>query len=128
MKQKEEIKKQKKKQLNVILLHFNLESVCEEDEDEDDYKPAAVVTLMFVTFADGQRAAPLSIKSALSPSAAAEDVTSVAGEVDNIIEVELAAVGSPVAWVARVAARDGCRRGDTLNWWLICKKNEQKKE
>lgn len=42
-----------KKQLNVILLHFNLESICEEDEDEEHYKPVVAVTLMFVTFADG---------------------------------------------------------------------------
>lgn len=97
-----------------MLLHSNLKSMCGEDEDEDDSKPVAAATLMFVTFADGQRAAPLSIKSALSPSAAAEDVTSVAGEVDDVIEVELAAVGSPVAWVAWVAARDGCRGADTL--------------
>lgn len=48
MKWKEE---KKKNQLNVILLHFNLESMCEEDDG--DYKPVAAVTLMFVTFADG---------------------------------------------------------------------------
>lgn len=46
-----EVKKTKKKH-NVILLHFNLQSICEEDEDEDDYKPVAAATLMFVTFAD----------------------------------------------------------------------------
>lgn len=57
---------------------------------------------MFVTFADRQRAAPLSIKAALSTSVSTEDVTSVAGEVDNIIEVELAAIGTPVGRVARV--------------------------
>lgn len=45
-------KKNKKHQHNVILLHFNLQSICEEDEDEDDYKPVAASTLMFVTFAD----------------------------------------------------------------------------
>lgn len=44
--------KKTKHQHNVILLHFNLQSICEEDEDEDDYKPVAASTLMFVTFAD----------------------------------------------------------------------------
>lgn len=96
--------KKRKKNPHVTLLHFNLGSIC---EDEHDDKPAAAVILMFVTFADRQGAAPLSIKSALSPSASTEDVTSVAGEVDNIIEVELAAVGAPVGWVARVTACDG---------------------
>lgn len=43
--------RRKKKELNVILLYFNLESICEEDED--NYEPVAAVTLMFVTFADG---------------------------------------------------------------------------
>lgn len=40
------------KKHNVILLHFNLQSICEEDEDEDDHKPVAAATLMSVTFAD----------------------------------------------------------------------------
>lgn len=59
-----------------------------------------------MTFADGQRAAPLSIKSTLSSSTPSEHVTPVTCEVDNIIEVELAAIGSPVGWVAGVTAGD----------------------
>lgn len=66
---------------------------------------AACVTAL-VTFADGQRAAPLAIKSTLSSSAPGEHVAPVTGEVDNIIEVELAAVGSPVGGVAGVTAGD----------------------
>lgn len=71
---------------------------------------------MFLTFADGQRAAPLPIKSALSSSTSTEDVTSATGEVHNIIEVELAAVGLPVGRVTGVTAGDG---------WNSGKKNEK---
>lgn len=60
--------------------------------------------MCFSTFADGQGAAPLSVEAALGTCVSAEDVTSVAGEVDNIIQVELAAVGPSVGWVARVTA------------------------
>lgn len=61
---------------------------------------------VFLTFADGKGAAPLSVESALSSSISTEDVTSVTGEVDNIIEVELAAISPPIAWVARVTTSD----------------------
>ncbi len=61
---------------------------------------------VFVTFADRQGAAPLSVESALSTSISTEDVTSVTGEVDNIIEVELAAIGPAIGWVARVTTSD----------------------
>lgn len=73
---------------------------------------------VFVTFADRQGAAPLSIQSALSTSISTEDVTSVTGEVDNIIQVKLTAVGSPVGRVAGMATSDGCRSGDSMirNW------------
>lgn len=67
---------------------------------------------MFVTFADRQGAAPLSIKSALSTSVSTEDVTSVTGEVDNIIEVELAAIGSPVGWVPGVTTSNSWGSGE----------------
>lgn len=59
-----------------------------------------------MTFADRQRAAPLSIKATLRSSTPTEHVTSVTCEVDNIIEVELAAIGSPVGWVAGVTTGD----------------------
>lgn len=59
-----------------------------------------------VTFADGQCAAPLSIKATLRSSTPTEHVTSVTCEVDNIIEVELAPIGSPVGWVAGVTTGD----------------------
>lgn len=62
---------------------------------------------MFVTFADRKGAAPLSVESTLSTSVSTEDVTSVAGEVDNIIEVELAAIGASIGWVAGVTTSDG---------------------
>lgn len=60
-----------------------------------------------MTFADRQRAAPLSIKPTLSPGAPAEHVTPATGEVDHVVEVELAAVGPPVGRVAGVTAGDG---------------------
>lgn len=66
----------------------------------------SVTIYVFVTFADRQGAAPLSVESALSTSIPTEDVTSVTGEVDNIIEVELAAIGPPIAWVAGVTTCD----------------------
>lgn len=59
-----------------------------------------------MTFADRKGAAPLSVESTLSTCISTEDVTSVTGEVDNIIEVELAAIGPPVGWVARVTTSD----------------------
>lgn len=72
------------------------------------YTSAAVwyILYVFVTFADRQGAAPLSVESTLSTSVSTEDVTSVTGEVDNIIEVELGAIGAPIGWVARVTTSD----------------------
>lgn len=60
----------------------------------------------------------MSIKSALSTSISTEDVTSVTGEVDDIIEVKLTAIGSPVGWVAGMTTSDGCGSGDSMirNW------------
>lgn len=70
-----------------------------------------------VTFADRQRAAPLSIKATLCSSTPTEHVTSVTCEVDNIIEVELAAIGSPVGWVAGVTTGDSWgSRADNDEW------------
>lgn len=63
--------------------------------------------MQLLTFADGQRAAPLSVQATLSSSPPSEHVTTVTREVDDIIEVELAAVGSPVGGVAGVTAGDG---------------------
>lgn len=60
-----------------------------------------------VTFADRKGAAPLSVESTLSPCISTQDVASVTGEVDDIIEVELAAIGAPVAGVAGVTTSDG---------------------
>lgn len=60
----------------------------------------------------------MSIQSALSTGISTEDVTSVTGEVDNIIEVKLTAVGSPVSWVTGMTTSDGCGGGDSMirNW------------
>lgn len=55
-----------------------------------------------VTFADRQGAAPLPVEPALGTCASTEDVTSVAGKVDNIIQVKLAAIGPAIGRVARV--------------------------
>ena len=48
----------------------------------------------------------MSVESTLSACISTEDVTSVTGEVDNIIEVELAAIGPSVGWVAGVTTSD----------------------
>ena len=48
----------------------------------------------------------MSIESTLSTCISTEDVTSVTGEVDNIIEVELAAIGPPIGRVAGVTTSD----------------------
>lgn len=75
--------------------------------DVHGYKCVALLIYVLLTFAHGQGAAPLSVESALSASVSAEDVTFVTGEVDNIIEVELAAIGPSVGWVAGVTTSDG---------------------
>lgn len=64
------------------------------------------MAVVVLTFADRQQTAPLSIKATLRSSTPNEHITSVTCEVDNIIEVELAAVGSPVGWVAGVTTGD----------------------
>lgn len=61
---------------------------------------------MCVTFADRKGAAPLSVESTLSTCISTDYVASVTGEVDNIIEVELASIGAPIGWVAGVTASD----------------------
>lgn len=71
---------------------------------------------VFKTFADRQGAAPLSVESTLSSGISIQDVTSVTGEVDNIVEVELATIGSSIGWVARVTTSD--------SWW----RREDRKE
>lgn len=68
----------------------------------------------------------MSIKSALSTSISTEDITSVTGEVDNIIEVKLTAIGSSVGWVAGMTTSDGCGRWNQYNkklktWKIQCR-------
>lgn len=63
-----------------------------------------------LTFADRQRAAPLSVETTLSTGVATQDVTSVTGEVDDVVEVELAAISPSIYRVSRVTASDCWRR------------------
>lgn len=59
------------------------------------------------TSAGGQSTAPLSIAAALGPGCALQLVSSRAGEVHHVVQVELGAVGEAAGGVSRVAAGDG---------------------
>lgn len=60
------------------------------------------------TSTGGQRAAPLAAAPALGPGRPLQHVAGIAGEVDHVVQVELAAVGEPVRRVPGVTTRDGC--------------------
>lgn len=60
------------------------------------------------TSAGGQWAAPLAVAPTLGSSWALQQIAGVAGEVDDVIQVELTAICVPVGRIPRVAAGDGC--------------------
>lgn len=76
-----------------------------------DGKPSAPLGQAppFPTSTGGQGAAPLAVAATLGLRRPLQHVAGAAGEVDHVVQVELAAVGEPVGGVARVPAGDGCR-------------------
>lgn len=60
------------------------------------------------TSAGGQGAAPLAVAPTLGSGGTLQQVPRVAGEVHDVIQIELTAVGESVGGVPRVATRDGC--------------------
>lgn len=69
---------------------------------------------MFLTPAHGKRVAPLPVHPTLCFRRTMQDVASIACEVDHVVQVELAAVGAAICWVARVSTSYGCVELQTI--------------
>lgn len=65
-------------------------------------------TFFFFTSTDRQGAAPLAIAPTLGPGGTLQQVACVTGEIHEVVQVELAAIGEPMGRISRVSACDGC--------------------
>lgn len=62
----------------------------------------------FFTSAGRQGAAPLAVAPTLGPGGTLQQVARVTGEIHEVVQVELAAIGEPMGRISRVSTRDGC--------------------